>query len=268
MKFLSFLLFIIPFTLISQYKLLSTEGQYQGEKLFIKNPKQIDGFGYCIIKVTVNGDVLPASIQSPNFEVDFGLFNLDLGDNVFVVIEHFEGCTPRFLNPQILLPASTFELNSIRMRDQSTLEWVTTNELGVLDFDVEQYKWNNWVSVGQVRGKGKKSINKYSFKVPLHSGLNKFRVTQKDNSGEKRISKEVIQESSITSFTMSPSSVRDDIFFYSNGEKQKTRYEVWDAFGNLLKIGYSDKVDCRNIVNGIYYMNYDNKTEKFLKAGK
>jgi hypothetical protein len=101
MKFLSFLLFIIPFTLISQYKLLSTEGQYQGEKLFIKNPKQIDGFGYCIIKVTVNGDVLPASIQSPNFEVDFGLFNLDLGDDVFVVIEHFEGCTPRFLNPQI-----------------------------------------------------------------------------------------------------------------------------------------------------------------------
>ncbi|MDA9817131.1 hypothetical protein N9C19_00005, partial [bacterium] len=123
-------------------------------------------------------------------------------------------------------------------------------------------------NTGQVRGKGKKSINKYSFKVPLHSGLNKFRVTQKDNSGEKRISKEVIQESSITSFTMSPSSVRDDIFFYSNGEKQKTRYEVWDAFGNLLKIGYSDKVDCRNIVNGIYYMNYDNKTEKFLKAGK
>ena len=67
---------------------------------------------------------------------------------------------------------------------------------------------------------------------------------------------------------MSPTSVRDDIFFYSNGKRQKTRYEVFDAFGNILKVGFSDKVDCRNIVNGIYYMNFDNKTEKFLKAGE
>lgn len=268
MKYFCFLLFIIPFCLLGQYKLLSTEGQYQGDKLFIKNPKQIDGFGYCIIKVTVNGDVLPASIQSPNFEVDFSLFNLDVGDDVFVVIEHFEGCRPRFLNPQILLPASTFEINEISMRDGEILEWSTTRETGILDYDVEQYKWNNWVSIGQVRGKGGESLNKYFFKVPLHSGLNKFRVSQKDNSGEKRISKEVTQESKISEFSMSPTSVRDDIFFYSNGTRQKTRYEVWDAFGNILKVGYSDKVDCRNIVNGIYYMNYDNKTEKFLKAGE
>ena len=89
---LSLLLFLIlPLFVFGQYKLLSTEGQYQGDKLFIKNPKQMDGFGYCIIKVTVNGEVLPASIQSPNFEVDFSLFNLEIGDDVFVVIEHFDG---------------------------------------------------------------------------------------------------------------------------------------------------------------------------------
>ena len=260
--------FSIPFLLFSQYKLLSTEGQYQGDKLFIKNPKQVDGFGYCIIKVTVNGDVLPASIQSPNFEVDFSLFNLDVGANVFVVIEHFEGCTPRFLNPEILLPKSTFILADIKMRDNTFLEWSTTNETGILDYDIEQFKWNHWVSVGQVRGKGSKTKNNYSFKVPLHSGVNKFRVTQTDNSVEKRISKEVTQESSIKEFSMTPTSVRDYIFFYSGGKKTKTRYEVFDAFGNLLKVGFSDHVDCRNIVNGIYYMNYDNKSEKFLKASE
>jgi hypothetical protein len=98
--------------------------------------------------------------------------------------------------------------------------------------------------------------------------VNKFRVTQTDNSGEKRISEEVTQESSIKEFSMTPTSVRDDIFFYSGGNKKKTRYEVFDAFGNLLKVGFADHVDCRNIVNGIYYMNYDNKNEKFLKASE
>ncbi|MEJ6589949.1 MAG: hypothetical protein QNL43_09120 [Crocinitomicaceae bacterium] len=266
---LSLLLFLIlPLFVFGQYKLLSTEGQYQGDKLFIKNPKQMDGFGYCIIKVTVNGEVLPASIQSPNFEVDFSLFNLEIGDDVFVVIEHFDGCTPRFLNPKILLPESTFKLKDIRMKNKQLLQWETENEKGILDYDIEQFKWNNWESVGQVRGKGLEKSNIYSFKVSPHSGENKFRVTQTDNSGEKRISQEIIQESDIEKYTMSPSRVRDYIFFYSAGELKKTRFEVFDAFGNLLKVGLSNNVDCRNIVNGIYYMNYDNKTEKFLKVSE
>ena len=266
---LSLLLFLIlPLFVFGQYKLLSTEGQYQGDKLFIKNPKQMDGFGYCIIKVTVNGEVLPASIQSPNFEVDFSLFNLEIGDDVFVVIEHFDGCTPRFLNPKILLPESTFKLKDIRMKNKQLLQWETENEKGILDYDIEQFKWNNWESVGQVRGKGLEKSNIYSFKVSPHSGENKFRVTQTDNSGEKRISQEIIQESDIEKYTMSPSRVRDYIFFYSAGELKKTRFEVFDAFGNLLKVWLSNNVDCRNIVNGIYYMNYDNKTEKFLKVSE
>ena len=80
---LSFLL--IPFIGSSQYKLLSTEGKYQGKNIYVNNPHQNDGFGYCVIKVTVNGDVLPASIQSSNFEIDFNLFDLENGDDVFVV---------------------------------------------------------------------------------------------------------------------------------------------------------------------------------------
>ena len=122
MKLSLLVILMLPILTFGQYKLLSTEGQYQGDKLFIKNPKQMDGFGYCIIKVTVNGDVLPASIQSPNFEVDFSLFDLEIGDDVFVVIEHFDGCTPRFLNPKILLPESTFNLKDIQMKNKEILQ--------------------------------------------------------------------------------------------------------------------------------------------------
>ena len=97
MKAIIFSCLLIPFIGSGQYKLLSTEGKYQGKNIYVNNPQQNDGFGYCVIKVTVNGDVLPASIQSQNFEIDFNLFDLENGDDVFVVIEHFDGCTPALI---------------------------------------------------------------------------------------------------------------------------------------------------------------------------
>ena len=266
MKAAIFLFFLLPFLGISQYKLLSTEGKYQGKNLYVHNPKQIDGFGYCIIKITINGDVLPASIQTSNFEVDFDMFDLNIGDDLFVVIEHFDGCTPRFLNPESLLPKSTFEITEISIDKNAVLKWTTKNEGEVLDYHIEKFKWNNWVSVGQIRGKGNDSKNSYSYKVPLHSGENKIRVSQLDNSGEKRPSQALVYFSETVPLTMGPSSVRDYLYFYSEDHKSKTRFEVFDAFGNLLKAGYSNNVDCKNIVNGIYYINYDNKTEKFIKV--
>ena len=76
MKILILSFLLLPFIGSGQYKLLSTEGTYQGKNIYVNNPQQNDGFGYCVIKVTVNGDVLPASIQSSNFEIDFNLFDL------------------------------------------------------------------------------------------------------------------------------------------------------------------------------------------------
>ncbi len=266
MKILILSFLLLPFIGSGQYKLLSTEGTYQGKNIYVNNPQQNDGFGYCVIKVTVNGDVLPASIQSSNFEIDFNLFDLKNGDDVFVVIEHFDGCTPRFLNPESLLPQSSFEIVDFFIDDRENLKWTTKNEDGVLDFQVEKFKWGNWVSVGQVRGKGGNKINSYSYQLPLHSGINKIRISQIDNTGNARSSESLEYTSKINGLTVGPSSVRDYLYFYSNNKNSKTRFEVWDAFGNLLKVGYSNQVDCKNIVNGIYYINYDNKTEKFIKV--
>ena len=266
MKLGLILFFSIPFLLFSQYKLLSTEGQYQGDKLFIKNPKQVDGFGYCIIKVTVNGDVLPASIQTSNFAINFDLFDLKIGDDVFVVIEHFEGCKPRFLNPESLLPKSSFEIVDIYIDEDAVLKWTAKNEKNILDYEIEKFKWGEWKSVGQVRGRGGAQKHSYSYKIPIHSGKNKVRLSQLDNTGEKKASEAVEFVSRMTPYTFGPSSVRDYIYFYHEGKKAKTKFEVYDAFGNLLKIGTGTSVDCRNIVNGIYYINYDSKSEKFIKV--
>ena len=59
--------------------MLSIEGTYLGKNLLVGNPPQADGFGFCVNKVSVNGEVLPATIQKTNFEIDFLLFNIKLG---------------------------------------------------------------------------------------------------------------------------------------------------------------------------------------------
>ncbi|MEY4571471.1 MAG: hypothetical protein RLZ10_682, partial [Bacteroidota bacterium] len=53
--------------------------------------------------------------------------------------------------------------------------------------------------------------------------------------------------------------------FKSNGKEVETYYEIFDAYGNILKSGKSTKVDCRNLLNGLYFINFDNSTEKFIK---
>lgn len=250
----------------AQSKLLSVEGYFQGKNLIVFNPALADGYGFSVYKVTVNGDILPATIQATNFEINFSLFDIKRGDKVFVVLEHDENSQPKFMNPEVLLPKSTFECTNLTLVNDNTLIWNTINEQGVLDFRIEQFKWGRWVETGQVKGFGTKDRHSYSFQLNPHSGKNKVRVTQLDNSGEKRKSNELIFDSKQPKVKKTPSKVSDYIYFNSKGKQVKTNYEIYDAYGNLLKIGFSNKVDCTNLVNGIYFVNFDNVTEKFIKT--
>jgi hypothetical protein len=267
MRFLFVLTFIVlSLAILGQEKLFSIEGSYQGKNLFVNNSPQSDGFGYCVSKVLVNGDILPASIQTANFEIDFSLFGLKSGDKVFVVLEHAEGCEPKFINPEVLLPKSTFNCVKISATTKGLLQWQTTNENGSLDFIVEQFRWGRWVEAGQVKGVGSSAANNYQFELSPHSGNNKVRVSQVDNTGQKRSSNATTFQSDVPKVKKYPAKVTDYIFFQSNGKTVKTKFEVYDAFGNLLKVGFNDKVDCRNLVNGVYFINFDNSTEKFIKT--
>jgi hypothetical protein len=250
----------------SQAKFLSIEGYYQGKNLLVSNPPMSDGYGFCVYKVLVNGDILPATIQAANFEINFALFNLKKGEKIFVVLEHAESCVPRYINPEILLPKSTFQCVSIKVDVGGLLNWSTNEEEGVLDFIIEQLRWGRWVEVGQVKGIGSPDLHTYSFQLTPHSGKNTVRVSQIDNSGEKRSSKAVSFISNISKVKKTPSRVDDFIYFRANGKTVKTKYEIYDAYGNLLKTGYSDNVDCKNLVNGVYFINFDNTSEKFIRA--
>ncbi|MES2800289.1 MAG: hypothetical protein V4638_09760 [Bacteroidota bacterium] len=261
-----FLLVFSLFVSLTGLGALSIEGTYQGKNLYIQNPMDNEGFGYCATKVTVNGDIMPGGTNMGAFEIDFSSFNIEIGDPVFIVIDHNEGCKPKILNPEVLLPQSTFNVVSMTITTPGKLTWTTKDEKGKLPFIIEQYRWNKWVTVGEVAGKGNASSNSYEFQVAPHSGENTVRVVQIDHSGTKRTSKEVKFTSTVPVITKSPAKVKDVIFFMANGVEIETRYEIYDAYGNIVKKGVGSKVDCENLLRGVYYINFDNINEKFIKS--
>lgn len=259
---------VLIFSLLSLFSFgasLSIEGTYQGKNLYVQNPMDDDGFGYCATKVTVNGDIMPGGTSMGAFEIDFANFNIAIGEPVFIVIEHNDGCKPKILNPEVLLPRSTFVVTSINVTTTGKLTWQTTSEQGKLPYIIEQYRWNKWVTVGEVQGKGTQGANSYEFSVSPHSGENTVRVVQIDHSGQKRTSKDVKFTSSVAVVTKSPAKVKDIINFTANGAPVETRYEIYDAYGNIVKKGVGSSVNCANLISGAYYINFDNVNEKFIK---
>ena len=244
---------------------LSVEGTYQGKNLYVSNPMDDEGFGYCATKVTVNGDIMPGGTSVGAFEIDFSMFNIEIGEPVFIVIEHNEGCKPKILNPEVLRPRSTFTVKEMNVSDDGKLSWITEGEQGKLPFIVEQYRWNKWVTVGEVQGKGSGGSNQYEFKVSPHSGVNTIRVVQVDHSGTKRTSEEKKFTSDVPTVTKTPKQVRNEISFMANGAGIETRYEIYDAYGNIVKKGVGASVNCSNLLRGVYYINFDNVNEKFIK---
>ena len=60
--------------------------------------------------------------------------------------------------------------------------------------------------------------------------------------------------------TFYPKKVKSEITFSS-----KTLFEIFDSFGNIVKKGYGDKVDCGTLKKGLYYLNFDNTNDEFSK---
>ena len=94
----------------------------------------------------------------------------------------------------------------------------------------------------------------------MHSGENQLRVKQVDYTSQPRYSKPVKFVSPIPEVTYSPVKVTKDITF-----SKETLYEIYDQYGNVVKKGFGNSVDCVNLAKGVYYLNYDNKTAEFIK---
>lgn len=258
----SLLLALVALVSLSSYAgNIVIEGTYQGKNLYVRNDFAGSGVGFCAFEVTVNGNITTDEVNSSAFEIDLSIHDLKQGDRVVVVIKHKDDCGVKVLNPEVVKPRSTFETSSIAVGSDGVLKWSTTGESGVLTYVVEQFRWNKWVYVGEVEGKGMtKSANSYSFKVTPHSGENKFRVKQVDYTGVPRYSPTATYVSSQPIVAANPIKFEDHIDFTA-----ETMFEVYDIHGNIVKKGYSNKMDGTNLKKGMYYLNFDNATIEVMK---
>ena len=234
------------------------EGTYQGKNLYVQNPFTSTGVGFCTVEVLINGQRTTDEWNSSAFEIDFQNFNIQLGTKVVVEIRHKDDCTPRVINLDDIKPRSTFQTIEIKVSKDGLLNWSTKNEIGKLNYIIEQKRWNKWVKVGDVEGGGNQQFNSYSFKIPQHSGTNTFRVKQVDASGEPRYSPE-------TGFRSVKPEITPKIDKKSISFSDETMYEIFDRYGNIKKKGTGTSIDISQLEKGTYYLNYDNKMETFSK---
>ncbi len=237
---------------------LVIKGTYQGENIYVKNPFAPSGVGFCAYEVTVNGMITTDEINSSAFEVDLSVYGLNIGDEVSIVIRYKDDCTPMVLNANALQVQKPAKFSSVKATD-GTLTFTTTGETGPLPFIIEQYRWNKWVKVGEVKGKGHNQPNTYETKVRTHSGINKFRVRQTTaNRKAQSLSKEAIvtSEKPLVEFK----ATNTEITFNS-----ETLYEVYDQYGGIVFKGYGQAINISTLAKGKYYLNYDNSQGEFTR---
>jgi len=255
------LFLMLPFIGMAS-QVIVLEGNYQMRNIYVSNKILSTGVGYCITNVMVNGEVSTDEINSEAFEIDLSLFNFNLGDPVSVEIHYRDGCEPDIINPLALQPQATFKTEDIVFTGD-VISWTTSNETGSLPYRIQQFKWNKWVTVGEVEGNGSFGTNKYKFKVKAVTGINRFRVIQKSGDGRTKVSQEVIYDSSETAVTYEYDKKLDNVVF-----SRETSFEVYDSYGRIIKKGYANLIDVTDLEKGkneVYYINYDNTFAEFKK---
>jgi len=254
---------LVSFSFLSSAQsYLDLNFRYQGENVYIQNPFANLRPGFCADSVFVNDSLIKVEINDSAFEIDLSNVGLEIGQLIYIKVFHQNDCLPKVLNTNWGRPRSTFEIEDISIDTNGILKWSTTNEQGKLTYIVEQYRWNKWIKVSEVVGKGLPTLNEYKDTIALHSGLNKIRVKQPNNFEKSRISKTIEVYSPMPDCFPKRISVTPG---YKIEFEQETLYEVFDKDGNLIKKGWNKVIDCSNLKKGIYFLNYDNKTGEVFR---
>jgi hypothetical protein len=238
--------------------ILILEGKYQSKNLYVQNGFSGSGVGFCAYEIRINGKVSPDEVNSSAFEIDFAASQIKPGSPVVVEIKYKDDCMPKVLNPEDIKPKPTFDVIAMSIDQSGLLTWSTKNETGSLPYIVEQFRWNKWIPVGEVQGTGSANVNNYLFQTTAHSGENKFRVKQKGYG--------VVKLSNNVSFF---SQLKEPTFDFRGNSSilfsDETMYEVYDAYGNIVKRGFGEALDISNLEKGNYYLCYDNVLTDFKK---
>lgn len=238
-------------------------GKYTGSNYFIQNPLTSLRKVFCTDSVYVNGKKIPDEISSLAYEIDLKPLNHRYGDSLRNIIFHRLDCTPKVLNT-IVQPPGIARFSKINIDSTGVLKWETTRELYRVIFIIEHKKLNKWVKIGEEKSSGNITGNKYVQQVKLHTGKNIFRVKHMHPNGTAKISPETSIISKESKVNICINNEQKTISF-----SDSTYYEIFNNKGNIIRKGYSNKIDLLDLNSKAYFINYDDETAEIkLKDGK
>jgi hypothetical protein len=247
-----------PFLLLAQQQQEEyvITGVYNGKNLYVQNPLSGNMKDYCTREVWVNGRQIFSNPRSSAFTVN--LSHLGELEPVTVRIVYVNGCSPKVINPQVIRTRNNFRYLTLQV-DSNKLEWLTTGELENGKFFIEKWQDNRWQAIGSQEAAGKEN-SRYQAAVEHHSGNNRYRLKYLQGDGETFYSSVQTYEKVVEPITFAPTRVSDKIYF-----SRETEYVITDARGNQLLQGHGKEVKLSHLNSGLYYLNFDNRKEKFYK---
>jgi hypothetical protein len=232
-------------------------GSYQGKNLYVQNPFTGNLQDFCTVEVYVNNTRSNTNLNSSAFEIDLSHFQLN--DEVLIKIVHKDDCKPKILNGTVIKSIANFNFVSFSV-DDKMLTWKTKSEKSQGKFYLEQFLHNTWVVVSELVSKGGLAINEYSTSEHHHSGSNKYRIRFREPGGQFFYSKVVDYNSVKNEVTFSPKKATNVLNLSHNAH-----YEIFDLAGVSLLKGSGIQISISGLKPGDYFINIDNKTEKFSK---
>jgi hypothetical protein len=236
---------------------LILNGMYQGKNLYVQNPFASNMKDFCTSEVFVNDKLVSSNLRTSAYEID--LSHLKLNDPVVVRIAHKDDCEPKIINPQVIRVQTNFQFLS-STADDNYLYWSTKGEKPNGKYFIEQFINNKWIIISTINNKGETDLNQYTVSSNHNSGNNKYRIKLLQQDGLIFYSKEINFVSNEEPVTFFPTRVNDKITL-----SRETTYEVLDAYGNQITKGKGKEIMLKELTSGLYYLNIDNRTEKFIK---
>ena len=122
---------------------------------------------------------------------------------------------------------------------------------------MEKFENNNWRNLRTVNAQNAVG---YAIEAKHTAGVNKYRIKYAENNGKSLYTQPIDFTATAESVRFFPKNVTNKIYFTS-----ETTYEILDLKGTSIKKGKAKEIDASSIRRGVYYLNFDGKTERFLK---
>lgn len=233
---------------------ITLSGVYLGKNLYVQNPFIVEKMKYCTESVFVNGKQVITNPKNSSFEID--LSKNVINAPVVIKIVHSDGCKPKIINPSVIKASSTFQFTGFTV-EPTLIRWSSKGEAAASAFYVEKFENNNWRNLRTVNAQNAVG---YAVEAKHTAGVNKYRIKYVENNGKSLYTQPIDFTATSESVRFFPKNVTNKIYFTS-----ETTYEILDLKGTSIKKGKSKEIDATGIRRGVYYLNFDGKTERFLK---